>query len=306
MAAAAAPSDERTLVLWVETTENCQLRCRYCYNFWRDEVRPRAELPGEAIDQLEAFLSTVPAEVRVSVVLAGGDPSAHSDFNGLIRRLGPQCRLEVVTHGANLTPGDVEALAAAADAQVQLSIPSPDPETYRFLQGSNSLERVIANAIRLGSAGVPLSISAVLTKRNVGQIEALAYLAVRLGSTRLILNRFLPSGRGAYYRALELDPGEFAEAVVRCQRFARPHGLGVLAAGPSRTVRAAKLAAPRITISVDGSLRLCSLVGDSFARLSDGYEAMIDSYRAFWRSPATLPGCYCSMSSVSAGRPVAA
>ena len=64
-------------VVNLELTELCNVKCRHCYNFWRDESMGSVSLDQEKLDILiDKF-----ADAGVfHVVLSGGEPMSNFDL----------------------------------------------------------------------------------------------------------------------------------------------------------------------------------------------------------------------------------
>ena len=58
----------------LELTELCNVKCRHCYNFWRDESIGHETIKNDKIDDLIAKLSDAGV---FHVILTGGEPFAN-------------------------------------------------------------------------------------------------------------------------------------------------------------------------------------------------------------------------------------
>ncbi len=74
----------------------------------------------------------------------------------------------------------------------------------------------------LKQAGVPVTIASVVTKHNSKDIPEILEMAARLGADSFRLIPFIPCGRGAQNREMEIEPTEMREitAYLRNQRSA--------------------------------------------------------------------------------------
>jgi MoaA/NifB/PqqE/SkfB family radical SAM enzyme len=283
------------LTLWVELTESCQYKCRFCYNYWRD-VPPagHAAMPEPTVEQTLSFLAR--CEFPTHVALAGGDPSAHPDFVDIAARFAACAdQVTVVTHGGNLSAIDLQALSRLPNLSIQFSIPSLDSERYRFLTGMGKLDRVLTAMAMCRELAIPLSLSAVMTSRNLIDLGDLVELAAEIGAEYLVVNRFLGAGRGELYdETLAVGDAAFHQALEVAADIGARRGVPVLASGHGPDIRHRKAAEPKLTISIDGGIRLCSLVPEAIATLAIAPQELVRLSSEFWSSTDALAGCYCA------------
>ncbi|HWR57896.1 MAG TPA: GeoRSP system radical SAM/SPASM protein, partial [Thermodesulfovibrionales bacterium] len=104
-------------------------------------------------------------------------------------------------------------LKEAGFSKVGVSIDSPVPEVhdeFRGIKGSHA--RAVEALKHLKEAGIDISISSVICKINVGDIEGLIKQAVSLGSGSLNFHNFKCSGLGFTNKdTLDLSPQEWKE-----------------------------------------------------------------------------------------------
>ncbi|HXZ00858.1 MAG TPA: radical SAM protein [Stellaceae bacterium] len=291
------PEDARkSFTLWVEITEACQYKCRFCYNEWRSSpARLHRSMSLAVVPEVAALARRLSEEFEVSVVLAGGDASAHPHFVDIATTLAASAPVVIVTHGADIAPAMADRFAALGNVALQFSVPSHDEERYRFLTGGGRLDRVIEGALYASSAAIPLSISAVLTKVNVDDTGPMVHLARELEADYVIFNRFLPSGRGVHYEEqFAISQEVFAEALDEAVAVGRARGLKVYASGALPGVRNRKVASPKMTVSVDGKVSICSSAASILGPVQEDGDSLLGKYYAFWNSTDRLAGCFCS------------
>ncbi len=287
------------LGLWVELTERCQLKCRFCYNGWRAAPpASHADMRERTAGDLLRFVDAARETRRLSVTLAGGDPTAFAGLGDLLGRLASDVPLTLVTHGADLPEAVVERLAERGRARIQFSIPSLLEAEYRFLTGGGSLAAALRGVALAMRRGVPRSVSAVITRRNAASAVELAAFAACARADHLLLNRFLASGRGALHdNAFGLCAARFAEAAEAVAAAAEAHGLPVLVSGALPGIRRRKATDLQVTVKPDGALSLCSMADSVIGALGDPPEAVAERAASFWRSSAAVAGCHCAQAS---------
>lgn len=285
------------LVLWLELTEACQYKCRFCYNYWRDAPPAgHAHMSGAVARDVADFVGRCAQSYPTSVALAGGDPTAHPDFVNIANAVAEAAAdVTVVTHGGGLSASALAALSRLPNLAIQFSIPSLDPERHRFLTGNGQIDRVMTALMMCRRLGIPVSLSVVLTSLNKGDLNDLVHLAAEVSADYMIVNRFLASGRGAHYdEQFTISADDFDAAVDAARDIAREAGVRLLRSGFDPHIRDRKAAEPKLTVSVNGDLRLCSLVPDSIATLRADPADLVARSVAYWKSRRPLEGCYCA------------
>ncbi|HLA37100.1 MAG TPA: radical SAM protein, partial [Candidatus Brocadiales bacterium] len=68
------------LIVWIELTRKCNLRCRHCY------VGAGEPLEGElSTEELCLLLEDLKGMKALSLVITGGEPTLHKDFAHILR-----------------------------------------------------------------------------------------------------------------------------------------------------------------------------------------------------------------------------
>ncbi|MGW2374260.1 pyrroloquinoline quinone biosynthesis protein PqqE [Kitasatospora sp. NPDC001683] len=172
------------LGLIAELTYRCPLQCAYCANPV-ELSRYRAELDtGQWLRVLEQARGLGVLQLH----LTGGEPLLRRDLTQLIAHaaeLGLYTNL--ITSGVPLAPGRAEELAAAGLDHVQLSLQDAEPRSADAIAGIAAHDRKLAAARQFTSAGLPLTVNAVLHRGNLARLGALADQAVELGADRVEL-----------------------------------------------------------------------------------------------------------------------
>jgi mycofactocin radical SAM maturase len=101
------------------------------------------------------------------------------------------------TNGSRITPEVAARLAASDYVDVQISLDGATAEVNDRVRGVGSYATALRAMERLSEAGFTgFKVSVVVTRENVGQLDAFKALADRHGA-QLRLTRLRPSGRGA-------------------------------------------------------------------------------------------------------------
>ncbi|MFV0257065.1 MAG: mycofactocin radical SAM maturase [Acidimicrobiales bacterium] len=176
-----------------ELTYACNLACVHCLSS-SGRRDPRELTTDEAVDVIDTL-----ARMQVFYVnIGGGEPTLRPDFFHLLDyATGNGVGVKFSTNGSRINAGTAARLAATAYTDVQISIDGADAATNDAVRGTGSFAVATAAMDRLADADFgAFKISVVMTRHNVGQLDALAALADRYGA-QLRLTRLRPSGRGA-------------------------------------------------------------------------------------------------------------
>ncbi len=132
------------------------------------------------------------------VNIGGGEPTVRPDFWALLDyATGHDVGVKFSTNGVKITPEIARKLARHDYVDVQISLDGATPEVNDAVRGQGSYGvalRAMRNLADAGFAGFKISV--VMTRHNVGQLDAFKAIAGRFGA-QLRITRLRPSGRGA-------------------------------------------------------------------------------------------------------------
>lgn len=183
VAEAAAPPVRPPMAMLAELTHRCPLSCPYCSNPLELTAR-EAELPTEA--WAEIFRQA--AEIGVlHVHLSGGEPASRRDLEALVAAAREvDLYTNLITSGIGLTERRLDALEAAGLEHVQLSLQGSRPELSDEIGGyRGGFARKMQVAGWIAERGLPLTLNAVMHRRNLDRLEETIGLAVEMGARRL-------------------------------------------------------------------------------------------------------------------------
>jgi mycofactocin biosynthetic radical S-adenosylmethionine protein MftC len=174
-----------------ELTYACNLACIHCLS--SSGRRDPRELSEEAA---LALIDEMAALQIFYVNIGGGEPMIRPDFLRIIEHATTSgVGVKFSTNGSRITADVAKTLAAMDYLDIQLSLDGADAVTNDAVRGQGSYDTVRRAMDHLGNAGFgPFKISVVVTRHNVGQLDAFAQLADDHGA-QLRLTRLRPSGR---------------------------------------------------------------------------------------------------------------
>ena len=111
--------------------------------------------------------------------------------------------LHLISNGRAMRPEDLRFLA---DQGAHLMLSLPGVETYREHTGGGDPSRVIGLFEQAAALGMSTTVGVTITRRNLHETYTTIGQAFLAGAGSLLLNRFLPGGRGIRHRG-DLEPG---------------------------------------------------------------------------------------------------
>ncbi len=176
-----------------ELTYACNLACVHCLSS-SGRRDPRELSTGECKALIDEF-----ERMQIFYVnIGGGEPTIRSDFWELVDyATDHHVGVKFSTNGSRITGAVADRLAASDYVDVQLSLDGATAEVNDAVRGAGSFATAVTAMERLAAAGfIGFKLSVVVTRHNVGQLDAFRALADRYGA-QLRLTRLRPAGRGA-------------------------------------------------------------------------------------------------------------
>jgi pyrroloquinoline quinone biosynthesis protein E len=165
-----------------ELTHRCPLQCPYCSNPLQLD-RKSAELDTETWKRVfsEAYDLGI-----LQVHLSGGEPTVREDIVEIVAHcasLGLYTNL--ITSGVLLSEDRLRAMIEAGLDHVQLSLQDVDPVNADQIAGfKGGHQKKIALGKLVVAAGVPLTVNAVIHRRNIDTLPLMIELAESMGAKR--------------------------------------------------------------------------------------------------------------------------
>ncbi len=196
------------LMFYYEVTLACDLVCKHCRASAQETPSPD-ELSTDAAKALLDQAASFPR--RPNIVFTGGDPLKRADLLELIRHAAATGLRPVLTPSA--TPLAMrEAFERVREAGVQalgISLDGADAATHDAFRGvEGSFERTMRMLDDARSLGLPVQINTTITRRNVGQVDAIAELLAAKGIVMWSAFFLVPVGRGVEEQRISPDEYE--------------------------------------------------------------------------------------------------
>lgn len=171
------------IAMLAELTHRCPLSCPYCSNPV-EMARQDQELDTDTW----ARVFRAAAELGVlQLHLSGGEPASRRDLVPLVKAARDAgLYTNLITSGIGLTERRLNELDAAGLDHVQLSLQGTNPELADEIGGYNGgFKRKMQVAEWIGKIGFPLTLNAVLHRRNLHQLPRAVEMAQEMGARRI-------------------------------------------------------------------------------------------------------------------------
>jgi MoaA/NifB/PqqE/SkfB family radical SAM enzyme len=245
----------------VELTNICNLRCGYCAR--DDEQLYHTKANFFPADLLRRIIRGARAAYDIKYVsFTGGEPTLHPRFAEIVRTVREEgVQLGFVTNGWHFDRALPALLAnRGAVRVVAFSIDGATRESHDRWRGEGSFVRLMRAVAKCYALGLPFLFKAPIRRDTLGELEAMAVLAARLGAMGVDFSHFLPTSQDFETEyALTRDERSHAEQEIGVLNKILNIRIGI-AAGFYDTDPAAPCANLRgITCNVDyrGRLTLC-------------------------------------------------
>ena len=200
----------------LELTTACNVKCRYCYNFWREEPEGKSDRIGRP--EMDRLVAMLVQDKVFHVVLTGGEPFLNFEImvHGLERLHAAGITTSV---NSNLTLADadrIKRLQAAGLDHVLTTVNSYDPAVGDYLASREGSHGRTMSGIRLAiESGIRVSVNMIISEVNRSHVYETARICAGLGVQRIFGTRLVPS-----VNAVEPAESEF--------HLGRARALGVL------------------------------------------------------------------------------
>jgi radical SAM protein with 4Fe4S-binding SPASM domain len=207
---------ESFFVQW-HITHQCNLRCRHCYqdNFTRED-EPDAAALGRIARNL--FAAMAAWEKKACIHLTGGEPLLKEELFPLLESLESNAFVEdlgLITNGLLLDRGNIRRLSAYSKlTKIKISLDGPDPETNDAIRSRGNFDSVTRSLRLLQESRFEVILMFTLMKQNYGSLVDFLRLCQEYEVDGLILERFIPLGRGRGIADQVLSKNEWNEFVA--------------------------------------------------------------------------------------------
>lgn len=309
------PSENGPVLAYLELTPACNSRCLGCINesFIADystrAIEPAFHQPPLKAQEWLSLLNRLPKSIN-SVILSGGEPSLHPEFLSIIDGLEARgVKHTIFSNGRWPNPNKIVSQLKNSDhfGGFLISLHGSTPKTHEGYMGVIGIfDNILSNIRQATEAGLPVTISTVLTQENIREIQDLPNLAIELGAKSISFNRYLitPDRVNSLANQVKpLNPIQLQEAISLIESLRKKYQQELLFSyGPtipqcfsSSSSRGCSAGEAAFVVDPWGNLKPClhsnflcgNLLADEFTNLWDN-----DSFQ-MWRqlTPSECTSC---------------
>jgi len=202
--------DTLRMVAW-EVTRSCNLACVHCR-----ASSLRGPYAGElTTEQGKRLLDEIAGFSNPVIILTGGEPllrpdicdlAAYGDARGL--------RMVLATNATLVTEPVAAKMLGAGIKRVSVSIDGLNAESHdRFRAVPGAFDGSMSGIAAMKKVGMEFQINTTITRANLGQIEGILDLALRLGAAAHHIFLLVPTGRGKDLADQEITAGDYEKTL---------------------------------------------------------------------------------------------
>ena len=176
----------------LELTYRCNHKCLFCSCPWEaDEIYKKDEL---SFDEWTNVVDNLMGNGVSTFTLTGGEPLMREDIYDIIDHIiSSGASLNIISNGKKITDDFLDFIA---ERRISICISVPGIETFVEHTGIDNVENVLSIFEKTRDKGIRATANIAVTKKNLPELyENIAYALIK-GADYVLLNRFLPGGRG--------------------------------------------------------------------------------------------------------------
>lgn len=204
------------LIFW-ETTRACNLECPHCR---ASAIKTR--LPEELTTQeAKRFIDSAASFSKSILVFSGGEALLREDIFELIEYASlAGIKPTLASNASLITPETALKLKQSGTILIAVSLYGSNARAHDAFCGEpGAFEKSLQGIENLKSAGLGLQINTTITKKNLGELEAIGKLALDIGAKSYHIFFLVPVGRGLGMEGDEITPQEYEQAFNRLYDF---------------------------------------------------------------------------------------
>ena len=179
-------------VVNLEITEICNVKCKHCYNPWRDETMGVNQLD---LIKIEKILKQLKQMGVFHVILSGGEPMSNFEVLKEAIKILNQHNM-TFSCNTNLIIANDSKMKELSDLGLEhclTSIPSIDEkENDEIMQSTGTLKKIINGIESCIRNGVRVSANMVVTKSNLHRVYETGKKMAELGCSKFFVTRAVP------------------------------------------------------------------------------------------------------------------
>jgi radical SAM protein with 4Fe4S-binding SPASM domain len=198
-------------------TNLCNLRCKHCY---QDDFSKKSDLDWPGLKRVSDNLLTTLREwdKTACIHLTGGEPLLKTELFPLLSDLDQQPTVEelgIITNGLLIDREMMKRLSGFSKLKkMKISLDGGDAETNDSIRQKGTFDKVMENLPLIKEAErFEILFMVTVMKKNFKSLPSLFKLCRDLGIDGLIIERFIPLGRGREIMGEVLSKEEWKEMI---------------------------------------------------------------------------------------------
>ncbi len=195
--------------LELQITDRCNLRCKHCYI----DQSPASDAFHElSLDQIKTVLREFEELQGLRVLITGGEPLLHNDFEAINRML-PDFLMRKVLFSNGLLLNRSRLINLHVD-EIQISIDGLE-KAHDILRGAGTFARSMGSVLLCLEMGYEVSISTMVHADNLGDFDEMEVLFKKIGIRDWTVDVPCISGRLADNEKSQVSP-EIGGRYLKC------------------------------------------------------------------------------------------
>lgn len=217
---ATGPAAKMDFFVQWHLTENCNLRCKHCYQTDRTEnpelnLSEMRDVIREVSEMLQGWAENYDMHFSPSFNLTGGEPFFRPDLFGIIGEIKKSgFEVNLLTNGTLVHQEHARRLAQLGVEGVQVSIEGPE-KVHDSIRGHGSFTQALWGIRNMVKAGLRVTLNMTLSKLNAYCLKETLILARSTGAGKFGFSRLVPAGRGRLLSREMLKPEEVKQLYQR-------------------------------------------------------------------------------------------
>ena len=211
----------------MEMTYRCNHKCLFCSCPWENPDGSFAREQELTTDEWKDVIDRLVQMGVAQIAFTGGEPLLKEGLTEIIEHAASCSAQHIETVGEILqshhappklyllsngsaVDDDVLALCKRLDVQLSMSLPGLSTFTEHTQYGDPDI--VLENFRKASAMGIPTVLNSTVTSKNIDELYKTISAGFLAGAGMLLMNRFLPGGRGlAYAEELMLDKDQVVQ-----------------------------------------------------------------------------------------------
>jgi len=180
-------------VVNIEVTDKCNVKCRHCYNFWREDQSRKQSL---SMDKMDRLLDILIDGGVFHVVLSGGEPFVNFDVMeyGFKKLKDNNISVSCNSNLMLATKDKIKRLAEVGVDHILTSLNSHNAKINDYLvQRPGAHARIIGGIETAVKNGIRISVNMIVSQVSKDHVYETGTLVYELGCQKLFGTRVVPS-----------------------------------------------------------------------------------------------------------------